>query len=316
LARTVPDGTRLVAVDAGSPPDIAARLRELAAVHEVLLLRVDGYLAPNEARILALPHVDTEYVVFIDNDAFGDAGWLERLEACADDTGAWAVGPLYGIGHPDEGRVHMAGGRNRLLERDGQLVLDEAHLHAEEELVATLGGLERSPTELIEFHCVLLRRSALDVTPLDPRLLSLLEHNSLCLEMVRAGGTIWLEPSARVTYHPARRLSPEDVTYFCTRWGRQWNRLTVRRFAERWGLDEDVLLRAGQIDWAVNHRNRVAPSFAPFRRLPHELRRPVLRVVAAAERHLPVHPREFADGAGPPIVVHAPAWAPATAGAA
>jgi GT2 family glycosyltransferase len=307
LARTVPAGTRLVAVDAGAPAPIAERLRDLAAAHDVLLLRVDEHLAPNEARALALAHVDTEHVVFIDNDAFGEPGWLERLEACAAETGAWAVGPLYGIGHPLEGRVHMAGGRNRIVAHDGHVELDEAHLHANDELVATLGRLERAPTELVEFHCVLLRRSALDQVPIDTGLLSILEHNALCLGITAAGGSIWLEPDAQVTYWPVTRPTPEDLDYFLTRWSRRWNQASARRFGERFGLPGSDALRTGQLAYGCEHRLRLSPVGRRLQRLPRVLREPLTRIATRLERTVPAGHRSPWDGE--PTVVHRPAWA-------
>src|SRR4030095_61230 len=83
-------------------------------------LRTAHPLSPVEARALALPHVDTEYVCFIDNDVLVTPGWLDRLVRCADETEAWAVGPLYCNENPALGRIHMAGGQAHVVEEDGR----------------------------------------------------------------------------------------------------------------------------------------------------------------------------------------------------
>jgi GT2 family glycosyltransferase len=57
-------------------------------------IRTERYLAPNEARRLGLEEVRTPYVVFIDNDVLVSPGWLGALVRCAEETGAWLVGPV------------------------------------------------------------------------------------------------------------------------------------------------------------------------------------------------------------------------------
>lgn len=58
----------LVYIDGGSPPGIKRYLETQVHQRHFCLVRRDHYLSPNEARNLALRHVDTRYVVFLDND--------------------------------------------------------------------------------------------------------------------------------------------------------------------------------------------------------------------------------------------------------
>jgi hypothetical protein len=310
LVDTVPVATRVVAVDAGSPLEVHRRLLSIAQERGVLLLRVDRFLSPNEARVLALGYFSTPYVMFIDNDAFGDEGWLEYLEACAAETGAWAVGPLYGIGHPDQGRVHMAGGRNRLIERNGRVDLQEMHFHSEGELMATRGAVERSPTELIEFHGVLFRTDALDCVPLDIGYLSMFEHNAMCLKILDAGGTIWLEPRSRVTYWPVTELTVDDRAYFEQRWSHHWNRASARHFAAEFGISESDVLNQQQFQFGSNHRvhgsalGRLAALVPPF------IRARLANAATVVDRKRPVADREPFGGTDLQVsVVHRPQWA-------
>src|SRR5262245_18346555 len=115
---------RVSFVDGGSPSPIREWHDHLAARRDLLLLRVDHALAPCEARAAATPYLTTEFTAFVDNDVTMTDGWLAALVRTADETGAWAVGPLYLHGFPtgsfDEPRIHMAGGRCRIIEDDGR----------------------------------------------------------------------------------------------------------------------------------------------------------------------------------------------------
>ena len=102
---------RLIYVDGGAPDQTRIYLERRGAEAGFKLIRRPDFLWPNAARNLALPFVDTRYVVFIDNDVVVEPGWLKKLVACAQETGAALVGPLYlwsdGVGNAC---IHMAGG--------------------------------------------------------------------------------------------------------------------------------------------------------------------------------------------------------------
>ena len=140
-----PDATEFLCVDAGSAPDIAAELSDLAAAHDVQLIRTEDMLSPNQARNAALLRCDDlEYVVFIDNHVLVDEGWLEALLKCADETGAAAVGPLYLVDESSDPKVHTAGGYFDIEERAGERFLREAHEHAERPLSEVAATLRRT----------------------------------------------------------------------------------------------------------------------------------------------------------------------------
>src|SRR5262249_62136194 len=85
------------------------------------------YLSPVEARGLAPPQADTEFVCFVDTAVVFPRGWLNRLLRCADETEAWAVGPLSFNGNPADGLIHMAGGEARIVEEHGRRAFFEQH---------------------------------------------------------------------------------------------------------------------------------------------------------------------------------------------
>ncbi len=86
---------KLVYVDGASPLAVRGYLEAQARSRGFRLLRSEHHLSPTEARNLGLREVaGTRYVVFIDNDVLVRAGWLEALVGCAEETGAWLVGPM------------------------------------------------------------------------------------------------------------------------------------------------------------------------------------------------------------------------------
>lgn len=249
---------QLVYVDGASPAPVRRAIAAAAARHGFRVLRRRHYLSPNEARNLGLAAVDTPYVVFVDNDLHVRPGWLGALVQCAEQTGAWLVGPLYHQGRPGAERIHMAGGVARIEERDGRRFLRESH-HLSAGALEDGIDLRRSPTELIEFHCLLARTQALrDLGGLDPRLLNTPEHVDLCLSANAAGGGIQLEPAAKVTYVGPGPLRLYDLPYFLLRWSDDWTRRSLAHFGRKWRLaDDDPFLRE-HAAWCANYRRSVS----------------------------------------------------------
>ena len=95
---------RMTYVGGGASDHIRKYLERRAAEADFLLIAQPGCFWPNEARNLALPDVDTEYVAFVDDDVVVELG-------CAHETGAALVAPLH-LWSSDGGetRIHMAGG--------------------------------------------------------------------------------------------------------------------------------------------------------------------------------------------------------------
>ena len=170
----------LIYVDGGSPESVRHELAADVARHGHRLLRIEELVCPNRARNLGAQLVDTQYTVFIDNDVVVEPGWLTSLVSCADETGAWIVGPMYCIGWPPGQRVHMAGGVAHIDEdARGRIFIDE-HLHCDVSRADLPPNLRRSPCEQVEFHCMLVRTDVLArLGPLDEELLSIAEHSDL-----------------------------------------------------------------------------------------------------------------------------------------
>ena len=250
-----PSGLRLIYVDGGSPPDTARYLARQSQAWGFELVRTDRFLSPNEARNLGFARASGRYIVFLDNDLLVTPGWLDALVRCAEETGADLVGPLYGVGDPHRGSVHMAGGRMSIQEEHGERHLFEEHVFAGRPISEVEGRLRREPTGLVEFHCMLVRTATLEqLGPLDERLLSTGEHIDICLAVAQAGGKIFFEPASRVAYLPPDALDSVEREYFQLRWSEAWTRASFSRLCEKWRLSPRDPYIARHVRWLRSHR--------------------------------------------------------------
>jgi len=286
LLATIPAGTQVIYVDGGAPSGIARDLARAAEMHDFLLLQTDRYLSPNEARNLALPYLESEFVAFVDNDLRFTPGWLERMVECADETGAWLVSPVI----LQEGAhgivIHMVGGTCGIEHIDGSVRFREDHVLMGSPL-EELPPLTRHPIGYVEFHCVLASRPALDACfPLDEALRSNRDHSDLTLHVQQLGGEIWLEPSAVITELVLPdRLPRPDRGFYAVRWSDAWNRSSLARFQEKWDLDPDDPMDEHDLMWLSVHRlygNRAYGGL--FGSLPSRPRRAAIRVADRAKQ--------------------------------
>lgn len=228
-----------VYVDGGSPPAIQRYLASEARTRGFELVRAEHYLAPNEARNIGLRRVKTRYVVFVDNDVVPGPGCIDQLVRCAEETGAWIVGPLYFIGEPEWEEIHMAGGDARIEEHPDGRRFVETHRYAGKRPGDVREHLVRAPCEQVEFHCMLVRTEVLGerrLGPLDEHLLSMAEHTDLCLRARQHGGEVYFEPNAVVTYITTGPLCRSDYAFFLRRWSEAWNAASIEHFRAKWGV--------------------------------------------------------------------------------
>jgi len=251
----------LVYVDGNSPAAVQHYLQQTAQQRSFKLIRANHYLAANQARNLAIPYIDTTYAVFLDNDVVPWPGWLEALVQCAEETGAWAVGPLYCVGDgsdPSVPVVHQAGADCHISTIQGVARFVERHSPAcGKPLAEVRQQLTRRPCELLEFHCLLVRMDAVHrFGGLDEGLLSFFDHNDFCLKARMVGGELAIEPDAVVTYLPPPPFARSDLAYFLLRWSQTWFSASLRHFCHTWGLDiQDPSFR-DHIAYRIAHRRR------------------------------------------------------------
>ncbi|MBE9110356.1 glycosyltransferase [Nodosilinea sp. LEGE 07298] len=231
----------LVYVDGNSPRKLHRYLSEQALEKGFKLIRTEHYLYPNQARNLGLQAVDTKYLVFVDNDVVVSPGWLEALVTCAEETDAAVVGPLMCQHEPVHAEVHFAGGQSHVwVDKLGRRRLREKMFYQGKTVEEIRSSLDRTPTELAEFHCVLVRRSLFDqIGPLDEAMLNTKEHLDFCMTVREAGETVYFEPASLVTYVPGPPQEWADVHYYMLRWSNHWTLESLHRLRDKWNLAED-----------------------------------------------------------------------------
>ncbi|KAM3095983.1 glycosyltransferase family 2 protein [Phormidesmis sp. 146-35] len=233
----------LIYVDGGSPRPIQRYLESKSQEQGFQLIRTEQFLAPNQARNLALPHVDTEYVLFVDNDVVVSPNWLEKLIACADETEATIVCPLTCIGKPLGKTIHLAGGEAHIYtetQKDGTIKrkVHEKHYFVNRPIAEVQEKLIRQQCEFAEFHCMLVRTSIFEkIGLLDEALLSTREHIDFCMTVANAGGTVFCEPESVVTYVPdLKKFDLTELAFFMLRWSDAWEIASLEHFSKKWDL--------------------------------------------------------------------------------
>jgi len=294
----------LVYVDGASPSAVRRWLDQAATQYGFRLLRTRQYLMPNQARNIGLAEVKTKYVVFIDNDVIVWPGWLESLIECAEETGAWVVGPVISIGKPGEDCIHVTHGELHITESHGRRELDEEMCHINEHYHDIKHQLKRAPCDFVEFHCMLARRDAFEcVGILDEKIMTTREHIDFCLAIEKAKGTVFFEPSSCVTHVPPwHYFSYVDLPYYLLRWNDKWAYESVQHFVRKWGLPDDTQKRLSE--WILPHRRAV---FDPVERafrpalLRRHIGRPFTQLLAAAMEWLlvPLARRKGSNSAVP-----------------
>lgn len=263
IVANTPRPYRLVLLDAGAPAWLRDVLAQRAHEWNLEVIRSDGAAWPQEARarLVAERLPDTEFTVFIDNDVDVTPGWLDALMACADETGAGIVGPLYlwgdGIAAP---RIHMAGGR--LVERavPGGRTYDESHQQFDTELARHEATLARSRCGFVEYHCMLVRTAILRVPGMvDASVRAVHEHIDLCLEARKRGFETWYEPRSRVNYLAFADYTLEDLQIVRARWATDEVERSIARFCARQACIDEPEAFAGIRRFARSHVADIDP---------------------------------------------------------
>lgn len=233
----------LIYVDGGSPKPIQKYVQEQSQRKGFQLIRTEHYLAPNQARNLAIPHVKTKYLLFIDNDVIVSPEWLEKLLQCAEETDAAIVCPLTCIGKPLHQTIHLAGGEAHIRieadEHGPQRKVHEKHYFVNRPVAEVQDQLHRQQCEFAEFHCMLVRTDIFDkVGLLDEKLLSTREHIDFCMTVTGAGGTVFCEPASVVTYVPGLKFEWAELSFFFLRWSDAWEISSLEHFCQKWNLSK------------------------------------------------------------------------------
>jgi GT2 family glycosyltransferase len=233
----------LIYVDGGSPKPVQQYLAAKAEERQFKLIRTENFLAPNQARNLAIPLVETEYMLFVDNDVLVSPNWLEKLIECADEEKAAIVCPLTCIGKNVGETIHLAGGEAHIYtetQEDGSTKrkVHEKHFFVNRPVAEVKEKLVRNQCEFAEFHCMLVQTEIFKtIGLLDEALLSTREHIDFCMTVTGTGGTVYCEPESVVTYVPGLdRSDLTEVAFFLLRWSDAWEISSLEYFSEKWKL--------------------------------------------------------------------------------
>lgn len=254
---------KLIYVDGNSPAKVRHYLEVQAQEKNFKLIRTDYYLSPNHARNIGLSHVDTKYLVFVDNDVVVSPGWLKALVDCAEETEATVVGPLMCEKKPIHQRVHFAGGESHVvIDVKGRRHLREKMYKQGHNAVELLPQLQRTETELSEFHCTLVRTDIFErIGYLDEAMLNTKEHLDFCMNVAAHGGKVYFEPASLVTYVPGPPLEWTDLHFYMLRWSDAWTLASLKRIREKWDLCEDGYFKTKYKKLGVR---RISTIIKPF----------------------------------------------------
>ena len=232
---------QLIYVDGNSPTKVKLYLEAQAQAKNFKLVRTNYYLSPNQARNIGLSHVNTKYLVFIDNDVVVSPGWLKALVNCAEETGATVVGPLMCQDKPLHEIIHFAGGESHIMtDINGKRHIREKMYKQGQKVAEVKPQLQRTPTELTEFHCMLVRTEIFEhIGLLDEAMLNTKEHLDFCMSVAKAGGTVYFEPDSLATYVPGPPLDLSDVHFYMLRWSDKWTMDSLEHLRQKWNLTID-----------------------------------------------------------------------------
>jgi GT2 family glycosyltransferase len=252
----------LIYLDGHSPPRIRGYLERKAREKRFRLIRLPHFIPTAQSRNIGLREVKTPYVVFMENDVIVRPGWLAALRRCAEETRASVVGPLYLEHLAEREIVHMAGGVAHVEEVEGKRRFIENHFFQGRTLSDVFDKLRREPTELIEFHCVLVRTDVLrQLGGFDEGMKNTSEHIDFCLTMRDAGHQIYFEPASVVVFVQPPPFAWYDLRFFCTRWNDAWARQTVAHLGRKWELDPHDPFLSYKCKWTTVRRRQILTYF-------------------------------------------------------
>ena len=252
---------RFIYLDVQSPDWLRESLALRSTDWGLEVIRFDEPLWPQEARNRIANTIDTDYVVFIDNDVQVEDGWLDSLVACADDTGAGIVGPLYLQGDGIRpARIHMAGGVLTEAAAEHGRVLGEKHFLYNMDPKQVDDTLCRRPCDFVEYHCMLIRTELLrDGALLDANIRCVHEHIDTALSVKQRGYSVFIEPPARVTYLAFSDYMLDDLPFFRQRWSSVEAEANIDAFSRKWNVVNDDRSFGRVRQFVRNHVAQVDP---------------------------------------------------------
>ncbi len=242
----------LIYVDAGSPDHIRDYLLKQSQEKKFKLIRVEHYLTPNQTRNLAVKHITTPFAAFVENDVAVAQGWLLALLSCAQDTGCALVCPLTCQDKPIHENIHYSGGDMEIKEenKDGavnRFIHETMHHRQGSKHFEINPPLQRAKVGYTEVHAFFIRTEFLaKINGFDEGVMSTRDHVDFSLNVRKAGGQIYFEPKAVITFmghFTAPKLEKWEEAYYKLRWSDAWEFNSLRHISKKWGLTENTYFK-------------------------------------------------------------------------
>ena len=266
---------KMIIMEGNAPEPIRAQLRKTEASQSTCkIVWSEKWLFPHDAVNQALPLVDTEYVVFIDNDVEVLEGWLEEMVAAADQEKANCVHPIYLTtrAHATPRKIHIAEGKMVREKRNGKWFIDTHATYSGVKLEDYPHSAPRS-SDFFEWHCVLFRKTLLDkLGPLDD--MTIAEHMDYSLRIEKLGERILLVPKAVVAYDYERiwKFRGLDREYMLFRWDVAKAGKSLDLLTKKWNLVDESTARRRY--WVKEHSAKVRSTY-PVPRVINKIRRTI-----------------------------------------
>jgi GT2 family glycosyltransferase/glycosyltransferase involved in cell wall biosynthesis len=211
----------IIVVDNGSTPDEVAILRARHRRNDFTLVEVGVNRFFSEGNNIGVDFAHGDYVVFLNNDAFVEPGWIEALaDSMRGDPTVAAVGPMFL--YPD-GRIQEVGS---LALPTGDVVQVGK---------GSVWGPDHFDTpctvDFCSAACLMMRRSdflkvggfGLEWEP------AYYEDVDLCLKLWTQCGKVMVNPAARVVHIESKTTSDRTLQL------QNISEINRARFAEKWG---------------------------------------------------------------------------------
>jgi GT2 family glycosyltransferase/glycosyltransferase involved in cell wall biosynthesis len=211
----------VIVVDNGSDDDEIAILRRRHRVDSFSLVEVGENRFFSEGNNIGVDFAESEYIVFLNNDAFVQQGWIEALaETMQADPMVSAVGPMFL--YPD-GRVQEVGG---IALATGDVVqIGKGAVWGPDHYDSPC------PVDFCSAACLMLRRSDFHKVggfgfEWEP---AYYEDVDLCLKLRADGGKVMVNPRARVIHLESKTTSDQKLQLH------NISEINRARFVAKWG---------------------------------------------------------------------------------
>lgn len=238
----VPTDVKVVFVSPAVPKKILDEVEVILKKYDSEIVYKDTFLTPNQIRNLALEHVKTKYVAFIDNDVLVKDDWLTPLIKCAEEENASIVTPLIFERFPVWKFIHAAGGEGEIQTGpNGERICHQLPYHLHHDLEVEPLEFKREKTGLVEFHTVLIETEFLKSSNgLDAEIRCMFEEWDMCMQAAAQGKKIYIEPESKVAYLPPFKPTEDDLRFFNLRWSERWLEESIERLTEKHNLTPDT----------------------------------------------------------------------------